>query len=132
MAENNRDLDGPWAWSRGQSSEEQRFEEERRSTKQLAKMIDEGASRVISSQSRVKSQWEKTLQGESRGYLDQIHQETIEMRSSGGAGTENVTGKHPSVAPLATASALDERRLLLKRKQLERKSKLTESAVQDP
>ena len=125
IPENNRESDGPWAWSRGQSSEEQRFEEERRTTKQLAKMIDEGVSRVISSQSRVKSQWEKTLQGESREYLDQIHQETIEMRSSG-AGTIPTTGPH-SVIVSAGTTALDERRLLLKRKQLERQ-KLAEAS----
>jgi hypothetical protein len=143
---NDSDYEGPWAWSRGQSNEEQRFEEERRSTKQLTKMIDEGIGRVISSQSRVKSQWEKTLQGESREYLNQIHRETLEMRSGGGAGggagsrigggverrPEPIPGESSSSSSPAPAvtTALDERRQLLKRKQLERQ-KLTEETAKD-
>jgi hypothetical protein len=88
----------PWAWSRGgnETQEQQRYEHEIKSTKLYSKYIADGITAAgglvhedsrqrvttMSAQSRVRSQWEKTLQGESREFLEEIHQQTQERRSS--------------------------------------------------
>lgn len=76
---------------------------------------------LISAESRVKSQWEKTLQGQSRNYLDQIHQEIEEKRLSSNIDNDSAINHIQSVA--------EERRMLLKRKQLERQKLKDESST---
>jgi hypothetical protein len=145
----------PWAWSRGDvSQEQQRYEQEIKSSKLYSKLIvdetsataaaaEEGrdshkrvGGTTMSAQSRVRSQWEKTLQGESRDFLEEIHQQTEEMRSSSAA---NATAPSPLLTAsgavgrggggggggggdgtTTASSVMDERRAMLKRKQSER------------
>ena len=47
-------------------------------------------SSSVNNPTRVKSQWEKTLKGEARVFLDQIHKETILER--GGDGDTSIHG----------------------------------------
>jgi hypothetical protein len=92
----------------------------------------------MSESSRVKSQWEKTLQGESRHHLERIHRETEAMRhikeqqrqqqqaqghnsASASASVEGGSVGKGSGLGSGTSQVLEERRELLRRKQLERK-----------
>jgi hypothetical protein len=142
----------PWAWSRGgnETQEQQRYEHEIKSTKLYSKYIADGITAAgglvhedsrqrvttMSAQSRVRSQWEKTLQGESREFLEEIHQQTQERRSSAAvantegsvvttSGGEMATARAAG-AGVSTSSGLDERRLMLKRKQIERQRQTEE------
>lgn len=85
----------------------------RSQSQHIHQIQDENPNKILrSAESRVKSQWEKTLQGQSRNYLDQIHQEIEEKRSLSTVDDESINNENQSI--------MDERRLLLKRKQIER------------
>lgn len=85
----------------------------------------------ISEASRVKSQWEKTLHGESKHHLEAIHQETQNLRKqheqgSGGAQERVIDGT--SSGGKSGGPQVENRLAMLKRKQLERKMKVAGSA----
>lgn len=107
----------------------------------------------MSESSRVKSQWEKTLHGESRSHLESVHRETEAMRSlkeqqrqqqaqvqrkaysdssSVSCPIEGVSGSGGNIGSSSkTSQVVEDRRELLRRKQLERKMQQRESKSSD-
>lgn len=93
---------------------------------------------LVSESARVKSQWEKTLHGDAKLYVDKIHQETLLMRSSIHVGESSRIHGHSasnsssyveenllSVSGMESINSLekerDHRRELLRQKQENRK-----------
>mmetsp|Transcript_22933 Transcript_22933/g.33522 ORF Transcript_22933/g.33522 Transcript_22933/m.33522 type:complete len:300 (+) Transcript_22933:66-965(+) len=108
-----------YAWSTGREDPQKIIEKSREFSRMVADEID--ATVVMSSSSRVRSQWEKTLQGESRVHLERIHEETTHARKH--AEETTVVGvKRKSSS--GGNSTLDQRREFLRKKQEEKRLKL--------
>ena len=110
--------DSNWQWSRGeaQTNESELQDVEAGETSRMVQSLvsDRIEKELIQSQSqsqqsRVKSQWEKVLTGDAKAFLEQVHYEAEQSRST-------LTG----AANTSFKSTKDERRELLRLKKLQR------------
>ena len=90
-----------WAWSTGapliEEAQRVRMDEQRTKTAMQTLVSHRIQAEVeISSASRVKSQWEKTLLSSSKEYLNDIHKQTIAERKELSHGTTHGVSSHVS------------------------------------
>jgi len=107
-----------WKWSRGEPSvnpNESTCGMTGDTSRAIQSLVSDRIEKELertnadSQQSRVKSQWEKVLTGDAKAFLEQVHQETEQSRSTL-TGTGNTISK----------STKEERRELLRLKKLQR------------